>query len=127
MLTKIRNAQRAGHGEVLARFSKMKWAIAQILRDEDFIEDAVLERGEKAEKIKIKLKYYPISATEKKPAIGEINRVSKQGKRVYVKNKEIRSVKNGYGLAIISTPEGLMSGKEARKKGLGGEYICEVW
>jgi len=127
MLTKIRNAQKAGHKDVLVRFSKIKWAIAQILRDEDFVEDAFLEKGEKAEFVKMKLKYYPISATEKKPAISEIRRVSKQGKRVYTKSKEIKNVKNNYGLAIISTPGGLMSGTNARRKGLGGEYICEVW
>lgn len=127
MLTKIRNAQRAGHREVSARFSKMKWAIAQILRDEDFVEDAFLEKGEREGKINIKLKYYSVSATNKKPAISEIKRISKQGRRVYVKSKEIKSVKNNYGLAVISTPGGLMSGVKARRNGLGGEYICEVW
>jgi small subunit ribosomal protein S8 len=127
MLTKIRNAQKAGHREVSVRSSKIKWAIAQILRDEEFVEDAFLEKGEKTEKISMKLKYFTVSATDKKPAISEIKRISKQGRRVYVKSKEIKKVKNNYGLAIISTPGGLMSGSEARKKGLGGEYICEVW
>lgn len=127
MLTKIRNAQKAGHREVLVRFSKMKWAIAQILKAEDFVEDAFSEKGEKEQQVRIKLKYYSVSTTQKKPAISEIKRISKQGRRVYIKSKEIKSVKNNYGLAVISTPGGLMSGAEARKSGLGGEYICEVW
>ncbi len=127
MLTKIRNAQRAGHREVSVRSSKIKWAISQILKEEGFVEDTFREKNGNAEKITMKLKYYIISATEKKPAISEIRRISKQGKRVYVKNKEIKSVKNNYGLAIFSTPKGLMAGANARKAGLGGEYICEVW
>lgn len=127
MLTKIRNAQGAGHQEVSVRSSKIKWAIAQILKEEDFVEDAFREKNENMEKIAIKLKYYPISATKKKPAISGIRRISKQGRRVYVKSKDIKSVKNNYGLAIFSTPKGIMAGADARKAGLGGEYICEVW
>lgn len=127
MLTKIRNAQKAGHGEVLIRPSKMKWSIAQILKEEGFVEDAFREKNENAERIRIKLKYYRVSPTQKNPAINEIRKVSKQGKRVYVKSKDIKSVKNNYGLAIVSTSKGLMPGAEAKKAGLGGEYICEVW
>ena len=127
MLTKIRNAQKAGHQEVLVRPSKMKWAIAQILKEEGFVEDAFREKIDDTEKIRIKLKYYRVSPTQKNPAIGEIRKMSKQGKRIYVKNKDIKSVKNNYGLAIFSTSKGLMSGAEAKKAGLGGEYICEVW
>lgn len=127
MLTKIRNAQKAGHSEVAVRPSKMKWAIAQILKNEGFVEDAFRERSESTEKITLKLKYYRVSPTQKKPAINEIKRMSKQGKRIYVKSKDIKSVKNNYGLAVFSTSKGLMTGMEARKAGLGGEYICEIW
>lgn len=127
MLTKIRNAQKAGHREVIIRPSKIKWAIAQILKNEGFVEDAFREKNENAERITIKLKYHRISSTQKKAAISEIKRMSKQGKRVYTRSKDIKSVKNNYGLAIFSTSQGLMTDADARKAGLGGEYICEVW
>ena len=78
--------------------------------------------------MKAKAKQLPqVSLTRKKPAITEIDRVSKQGCRIYVKRHDIEKVKNGYGLAIVSTSQGIMTGKEAYRKGLGGEYICKVW
>jgi len=127
MLTKIRNAQMAGHPEVLVRLSKTKLAIAKILEKEGFVEKASLEKQNNFENIKIALKYFQKSKTEKIPSIKEIKQISKQGQRIYVKNKEVRVVKNGYGLAVISTSKGIMTGEDAKKLGLGGEYICEVW
>ena len=127
MLTRIRNAQLAGHKDVVISASKLKWAIADILKKEGFIESVSKEKDGSFENIKIELRYHRISNTQKNPAIKEIKRVSKEGQRIYIKNKEIRSVKNNFGIAIISTPQGVMTGFAAKKAGLGGEVICEVW
>ena len=94
---------------------------------EGFVGSAMEETKDNKKNIKIALKYYKISHTEKNPAITGIQRVSKEGKRVYIKNKDIRSVRNNFGLAIVSTSKGIMTGAESRKAGLGGEYICQVW
>ncbi|GBE16282.1 30S ribosomal protein S8 [bacterium BMS3Abin15] len=127
MLTRIRNAQMSGHKEVIIPASKLKMAIAKILEKNDFIEVVRKDKSEKLETIKIILKYNKISTTRKTPAITGIKRVSKEGQRIYVKKNNIGKVKNGYGIAVISTPKGVMTGAEARKIGLGGECICEVW
>lgn len=127
MLTRIRNAQRAGHKEVVIPFSKLKLSIAKILEESNFIELATKEKGEKFDSLKIVLKYEKLSNTEKVPAISEIKRISKEGQRRYVKKTDIKRVKNGYGIAVISTSKGLMTNEDARRKGFGGEVICEVW
>lgn len=127
MLTRIRNAQGANKESVLVGASNFKLAIAEILKKEGFIESFSREQDDKLAKLKIVLKYYRVSNTKKVPAIREIRRVSREGQRIYLKNKEIKSVKNKFGIAIISTPQGVMTESEARKSGLGGEYICEVW
>jgi small subunit ribosomal protein S8 len=127
MLTRIRNAQGSGKKEVYIKASKLKLAIANILQKEGFVENVSEEEIDNLKNIKIGLKYYKISNTQKIPAIKQIKRVSKEGQRIYVQNKSIRNVKNKFGIAIISTSKGVMTGAEARKNGLGGEYICEVW
>jgi len=127
MLTKIRNAQLAGHKEVEIQTSKLKAALADILEKEGFVEKAVREKGDDTDSIKVVLKYYADSGTKKTPAIKGIRKISRPGQRIYVKNKDIKSVKNKFGIAIISTSRGLMTDYEARKEGMGGEYICEVW
>lgn len=127
MLTRIRNAQRAGHKDVVIPFSNLKMAIAKILEENGFIKMAQKEITGKFPVIKVALKYITVSNTEKNPAIIEINRVSKEGQRIYTKKTDIKKVRNGYGIAVISTSKGLMTGEDARKKGLGGEIICEVW
>lgn len=127
MLTRIRNAQRAGKKEVRVSASKLKLAIAKILEKEGFVETVAEENAENLKNIKIDLKYYRISNTQKLPAIKEIKRISKEGQRIYVGNKEIKTVKNKFGIAIISTSKGVMTGEEAKKNGLGGEYVCQVW
>ncbi len=128
MLTRIRNAQAAGHAKVSVRASKLKYTIAQILEHEGFV--ARVEKGAaegEHEMVTLWLKYVQVSLTKKAPAIREITRVSKQGCRIYVKKGEIKKVKNGYGVAIVSTSKGLMTGRDAYRQGLGGEYICKVW
>lgn len=129
MLTRIRNAQRAGHKEVLIPASRLKLSIAKILEKESFVEKVQKEKTEEGqfENIRIGLKYIQVSPTRKDPAIREIRRMSKQGQRQYVKRDDIRKVKNGYGIAVVSTSKGVMTGKDAYRQGLGGEYICEVW
>lgn len=128
MLTRVRNAQRAGRDKVSMPASKLKREIARILEKEGFIlrsEKESLENNK--ENLIVWLKYVQVSLVEKDPAIHEIRRVSKEGRRVYVKKGEIKKVKNGFGLAVISTSKGVMSGVNAYRQGLGGELICEVW
>jgi len=122
MLTRIKNAQAVSHQTVNIPFSKVKFNLAKVLEKEGLIE-SITTYGRKIKKIiEIKLKY-----EKGQPAIKELKRISKPGQRIYLKKSQIRSVRQGFGLAIISTSAGLMTNKEAKKKGLGGEVICEVW
>ena len=122
LLVRIKNAQAAGRETTEAPFSRVKFAIARILETEKFI-DKVEKKGTKNnEKLEIKLKY-----DQGIGAINGIKRVSKPGQRAYAPSAKIKSVKQGYGLAIVSTSRGIMSGQEARKKRIGGEMLCEVW
>ncbi len=128
MLSRVRNAQRAGMDKVSMPASKLKREIARILEKEGFIlrcEKESLDNNK--ENLIVWLKYIPVSLVLKEPAIHEIRRVSKEGRRVYVKKGEIKKVKNGFGLAVVSTSKGVMSGVNAYRQGLGGELICEVW
>lgn len=127
MLTRIRNAQKAGHKEVVIPASKLKLAIIKILEKHEFVELVKLEKNENIGTIKVVLKYNKTSNTQNDPAITEIKRISKEGQRVYVGKGDIGKVKNNFGISIVSTSKGVMTGKEAREIGLGGEYICEVW
>lgn len=122
MLNRIRNALAVFHSTVDIPFSNLKYEIAKILEREGFIEKAE-KKGKKIKKpLKISLKY-----ENKKPAISGLKRISKPGQRIYKSSKEIRKVKGGYGIAIISTSQGLMTDKEARKQKIGGEVLCEIW
>jgi small subunit ribosomal protein S8 len=127
MLTQIRNAQMAGHNEVLIKTSKIRLSIAKILEKEGFVSLVMSEKIDDADRIKITLKYHKVSNMRKAPAIQGLRRISREGQRIYIKNKDIRTVKNKFGIAILSTSKGLMTGEESRKLGIGGEYICEVW
>ncbi|PIQ75167.1 MAG: 30S ribosomal protein S8 [Candidatus Portnoybacteria bacterium CG_4_8_14_3_um_filter_40_10] len=122
ILIRIKNAQKAGKPSVEVPFSKVKFELAKIFERENFVE-GVEEKGKKAaKKIYINLKY-----KDGIPAIENITRKSRPSGRIYLGKDKIRSVRQGYGRAIISTSKGLMSDKEARKAGLGGELICEIW
>ncbi len=122
MLIRIKNAQAVSHQTVNVPFSKIKFNLAKVLEKEGLIE-AITTRGRKIKKIiEIKLKY-----EEGQPVIKELKRISKPGQRIYLKKSQVKSVRQGYGLAIISTSQGLMTNKEAKKKGLGGEILCEIW
>ena len=126
MLTKIRNASLAGHEDVTVGFSGFKLNLAKILEREGFVKSAFGDKNN-ARKIRIILKYNKVSGAKKIPAIGGIRKISQSGQRVYIKNKDIKSVRNNFGKAIFSTSKGIMTGEETKKTGLGGEYICEIW
>lgn len=124
MLTRIRNASAVRKPEASLPFSKIKFAIAKIFEREGYLVKA--ERAVSAsrhEELRLVLKYLEGN----KPAIQGIERVSRPGCRIYAPKDELPRVLSGYGLAIISTSKGLMTNKEARKQGLGGEVICKVW
>jgi len=123
MLTRIRNANSVYHDKVEMPASKIKQAIAQVLKEEGFIKDFEYVGDNKQGIIRVNLKYGP----NREKIITGIKRISKPGLRVYAKGDEIPRVLRGLGIAIISTPKGIMADKRARKEGVGGEVICYVW
>ena len=123
MLTRIRNASSARHEKVVVPASRLKVRIAEVLKDEGYIQDFVRHEDGVQGSITILLKYTP----EREPAISEIKRVSKPGLRRYVPTTEIPRILNGLGIAILSTSKGVMVDREARKQKVGGELICTVW
>ena len=120
MLTRIRNAQAAKKRDVVVPFSKVKFGIAELLRDEGYV-DHVEKVEDKFGSIRIRLKY-----ENGKPYIREIDRVSRPGYRRYVKKDDIPVIANGFGVAILSTSIGLMTNKKAKQMNTGGEIICKV-
>jgi len=123
MLTRIRNAIMARHDAVLIPASRMKLSIARILKDEGFINDYEVLRSKPHRVIKIYLKY----SDKNQPVLSGLERVSKPGLRVYVQQKEIPRVYGGLGIALVSTPRGVMTGQQAWRQGVGGELLCYVW
>jgi small subunit ribosomal protein S8 len=128
MLTRLRNAVLAGHATTSVPHSKLKVSIAQILKDEGYIDDFEVSEGEEKIKnvIRIKLKYVGMRR-EKKAVLGGLIRVSRPGRRVYVNKADIPWVLSGMGIAILSTPKGVMTGQRARSLGVGGEVLCHIW
>ena len=124
MLTRIRNANTAKHDTVDVPSSKMKLAIAKILLDEGYIKSYELVENGKFNDIRITLKY---GASRNEKIISGIQRISKPGLRVYANKEELPKVLGGLGVAIISTNKGVITDKEARKLGVGGEVLCFVW
>ncbi len=123
MLTRIRNAIQVRHESVMMPHSKMKLAIARILKEEGFIRDFDHPRGQVRPTLRIHLSY----RERREPVISGLKRVSKPGLRVYVGKGEIPRVYGGLGVAILSTPEGVMAGRQAWRRGIGGELLCYVW
>ncbi|MBT5808056.1 30S ribosomal protein S8 [Candidatus Uhrbacteria bacterium] len=121
MLTRIRNAQAVRKPEIVLPFSKVKFAIAKILQKETYVSGVEKVTEAKFPMLRIQLRY-----DEKKPRIQMLKRISKPGRRVYAKSNELPTVLSNIGIAIISTPNGLMTNKEARTRHLGGEVICEI-
>jgi small subunit ribosomal protein S8 len=122
-LARIRNAMRARHAKVDAPASKLKLEIARILKEEGYIANykATEEEGRKV--LRVYLKY----GSNNEAAISNLERVSRPGCRVYVSRNEIPRVLGGLGINILTTPKGVMTGRQARKQGVGGEVLCEIW
>jgi small subunit ribosomal protein S8 len=121
MLTRIRNAQATDKASVLVPASKVKQAIAQVLKDEGYIEDFAVRENDGKPVIEIGLKYYA-----GKPVIEKLERISRPGLRIYKRRDDIPRVMNGLGVAIVSTSKGVMTDRRARETGLGGEVLCIV-
>ena len=128
MLTRIRNAVLAGHSLVAMPSSKLKIEIAKILKDEGFLEGFEIADAENAVQkvLRLKIKYVG-ERRSRRPVISGIERVSKPGRRIYTKKQDIPWVLSGIGVAILSTPKGVMTGARARQLGVGGEILCKVW
>jgi len=121
-LTRIRNAGQAKHKTTEAPASKLKLGVAKILKEQGFIADYEFIDDGLQGKISVTLRYY-----KRQPAIREMKKISKPGRRVYTSSGNIPRVNNGLGIAIISTSKGVMTDKEARKQNIGGEVLCTIW
>jgi small subunit ribosomal protein S8 len=128
MLTRIRNAVMVGHVQVAMPSSKIKVEIAKILKTEGFIEgyEVVEGEGENYKILRVKIKYVG-ERRQRRPVISGLERVSRPGRRIYTKKQDIPWVLSGIGVAILSTPKGVMTGPRARQLGVGGEILCKVW
>jgi small subunit ribosomal protein S8 len=123
MLTRIRNAGMAQHAEASCPSSRMKLAIANVLKESGFLGDVRVETREGQPVLIMGIRYH----SSGKALIGGIRRVSKPGRRVYVSSDEVPKVRNGLGLALLSTSKGILSDQAAREASVGGEVVCEVW
>jgi small subunit ribosomal protein S8 len=123
LLTRIRNAQRAGLEEIILPKSNLKQRICEVLRDEGFVREVTAKEEGVQGSLTVVLKY----DDDKRPAISEIKRQSKPGLRRYVRHTDIPKVMNGLGIAILSTSKGVLVDRDARKQHLGGELIATVW
>lgn len=126
MLIRINNAQAVGKEQVSVPFSKMKLKIAQILKENAFIED-VERRKKKAKKTELEYLSIVLKYSDNRPALSGFKLISKPSRHSYIGAKEIKPVRSGFGLGIISTSKGIMSAKDAKKQNLGGEMLFEVW
>lgn len=126
MLARIRNALMVGQSDVRMPSSKVKVAIAKILKDEGFIEDYHVTREYPQPQLLIRLKYAG-ERKERHSVITGLKRVSKPGRRVYTRASQIPWVRSGMGIAILTTPKGVLTGQQARRLGVGGEVLCYVW
>jgi len=128
MLTRVRNAVMAGHALVAMPSSKLKLEIAKIMKDEGYLEGfELVEEEQSIQKVlRLKIKYVG-ERHARRPVISGIERVSKPGRRIYTKKQDIPWVLSGIGVAILSTPKGVMTGARARQLGVGGEILCKVW
>ena len=123
LLTRIRNAQRMGHEALTVPASKLKQRLAEVLASEGYVQGVSFKDDGRQGVITIELKY----GQGKEPTINELKRVSRPGRRVYVSCGEIPRVKNGLGIAVLSTSRGVLSDRDARKAEVGGELLCTVW
>jgi small subunit ribosomal protein S8 len=126
MLTRLRNSLMAGNATVEVPHSKIKIEIARILKEEGYIEDYTVGDETPAKLIHITLKYYG-SRRERRPVITHIERISKPGRRIYRQRRDMPHVMSGVGIAIVTTPKGVMTAQQARRQRVGGEVLCYVW
>ena len=128
MLTRIRNGAMAGHSVVAMPSSKVKEEIARILQEEGYLEgfEVVDGKADRSKVLRLQLKYIG-ERRHRRPIITDLQRVSRPGCRVYTSKDEIPWVLSGIGIAILSTPKGIMTGQRARRVGVGGEILCKVW
>ena len=126
MLTQIKNAQSRSKEEIVLPFSKMTFGIAEILKNKGFI-SGVEKKTRKMNKSEVSILGVELKYENGIGAIGGIKMISKPSRRVYAGKDDLRPIKNGYGISIISTSKGLMTGDEAKKAKIGGEVICEIW
>ena len=127
MLTRIRNANRAGHAEVFVPLSKMKMKIAGIIKEKKFVENIEEVEVEGRKNIRIVLRYVRDEKGQKNPFMQDLQRVSREGQRIYAGKGKLPVVKSGFGFSIVSTSKGILTGEEAKRAGVGGEIICEIW
>jgi small subunit ribosomal protein S8 len=126
MLTRIRNATLARHERVRIPASRLKHTIADVLKAEGYVSDVQVENADESapqRTLTLVLKY----GRDRVPAIEGIRRISRPGRRIYVQAADIPKVKSGLGIAVLSTSRGIMSDRQARKAGVGGELLCEIW
>ncbi len=126
LLTRIRNALMAGHTTVDVPHSKIKVEIVRILKEEGYIEDYAIGDEKPARLIHVTLKYYG-SRRDRRPVITHIERISKPGRRIYRQRRDMPNVMSGIGIAIVTTPKGVMTAQQARRQRVGGEVLCYVW
>jgi len=128
MLTRIRNAVMSGQTLTAMPLSKVKVEIAKILKEEGYLENFEIADGESPSQkvLRVKIKYIG-ERRERKPVLTGLERISRPGRRVYTKKQEIPWVLSGIGVAILSTPKGIMTGQRARQLGVGGEILCKIW
>ncbi|HHE48397.1 MAG TPA: 30S ribosomal protein S8 [Candidatus Acetothermia bacterium] len=127
MLTRIRNALERRHSEVVMPSSKMRQEICRILKEEGYIEDWQVEEGESYPILRLRLKYLAEGTRIQRPAIQGLRRISRSSRRVFVRASEIPDAHSGLGICILSTSQGIMTGRQARERRLGGELLCEIW
>jgi small subunit ribosomal protein S8 len=128
MLTRIRNAMMSGQAMTAMPFSKVKGEIAKILKEEGYLENMEVADGERPDQkvLRLRIKYVG-ERRDRRPVITGIDRISRPGRRVYTKKQDIPWVLSGIGVAILSTPKGIMTGQRARQLNVGGEILCKVW
>lgn len=128
MLTRIRNAMMSGQAMTAMPFSKVKAEIAKILKEEGYLENLEVAEGERPNQkvLRLRIKYVG-ERRERHPVITGIERISRPGRRIYTKKQNIPWVLSGLGVAILSTPKGIMTGQRARQLNVGGEILCKVW
>lgn len=126
MLTRVRNALTAGKLEVIVPKSNIKVEIARILKEEGYVQDFSIGDESPVPLIHIRLKYFG-TRRDRRPVITQLKRISKPGRRVYRKRSELPIVLSGTGIAIVTTPKGVMTAQQARRNGVGGEVLCYIW